>query len=97
MWAMDRHRSPEPRRASGEVAGGHVPVATVSPESIRELYREPFRTRAEPTRSMGRAPCVTIACGLNVGDVSNVLLCAGTQGDVTLTARSAFGNAEPVP
>jgi len=59
------------------MAGGDVPVATVNPESIRELYRESFRTRAQVQRgSMGRARCGTIASGLNVGDVSNVLLCA---------------------
>jgi len=45
---------------------------------------------------MGRASCVTIACGLNVGDVSNVRRYARAQGDVTLTARSALGNAEQV-
>jgi len=72
------------------VAWGHVPVATVNPESIRELYRESFRTRAQVQRgSMGRARCGTIACGLNVGDVSNVLLCARAQSDMTLTARAA--------
>jgi len=37
---------------------------------------------------MGRALRGTIAFGLNVGDVSNVLLYARIQGDVTLTARA---------
>ena len=35
------------------MAGSDVPVATVNPESIRELYRESSRTRAEPTRVNG--------------------------------------------
>jgi hypothetical protein len=35
------------------MAGSDVPVTTVHPESIRELYRESFRTRAEPTRANG--------------------------------------------
>ena len=35
------------------MAGSDVPVATVNPESIRELYRESFRTRAELTRANG--------------------------------------------
>ncbi len=60
--------------------GGYVPVATVNPESIRELYRESFRTRAQVQRgSMGRARCGTIACGLNVGDVSNVCYVCGLR------------------
>lgn len=35
------------------MAGSDVPVATVNPEPIREQYREPFRTRAQPTRVDG--------------------------------------------
>jgi len=49
----------------------------------------------------GRALCVTKICAVNVENVSNVQQHVGCesaldQGDVTLTARSALGNAEEV-
>jgi hypothetical protein len=58
------------------MAGSDVPVATVNPESIGELYREPFRTRAESTRVKwdARRASRSTVFDLNVGDVSNVLL-----------------------
>lgn len=71
-----------------------------SPPSILNRFGSCIANRSGLVRnrrgSMGRAWCVTIACGLNVGDVSNVRRYARAQGDVTLTARSALGNAEPV-
>ena len=76
MWADGPTSITGASLGTRQVAGSYAPVATVDPESIQEVYPEPFRTRAEPTRVNGTRVVRHDRLRLERWDVSNVLLYA---------------------
>ena len=90
MWAIGRHRSPEPRRGPGCDGCKRVPVATVNPEiDLRPVSRIVLDSWRNRRGSMRRASCATIYLRLERWRCVE-RSAAWAQGDMTLTTHSAL-------